>query len=741
MSKRRFPIFPFLPAAILIVAILFPSAVSAAGQPGRGSRLDMSQIANEVQRRGFADYIPVAYRTMGFDGDLSSAADNHVRAHFLLYMARDCSHFVLKWEIPTPLLGALEAGQPREIQPEYYIHNVGPGPKSRLVTIENKAKNAALRSYQIGRMKRIWTRGPFNTMADAAHTRASSGPDKWGALITCGLYLGSATPIAAYQTPASEYGDELSGGAVLEITPAHQRVLQAAVRLKSIQPSAAPMSWRITANVFNAYFLRQIAELKNIEVQIDFWGGAMVDVMGVFLIAAMPPAGAADVGLILLTASVGLALPDDVPNILDPLDVLWFITKGCMFSVLDEAIGNLGKIALVRVGFMTVSEPFQVAPWTFVVLEGPPRGTDTWNAVEMRGGFRDTGEYRWVTAAGACTDWAARLSVRQSMIVQPAIDVPSPFLCEVHPTYIYLRMRRDNANWELVDKFLIEHFVGGVNAPIFWVGARPVVNYELSDQEILRWAGTATKATGGDSLTRHQIFYGVSVCSGAVPLDLGEGQRVDFDRPHPEAVMVNGMPLRVDVTFERGILPQSGYFLQKGNLQAVLADPVFSIGNNGKIMIASDYEEKWWYVTAQGYKNRWDAQAAFRRERRADNLEYNRIRLRQALDHWTERFRYRYDTNYGNLTLAAEPSRLKANGDPGTMIIRYTPEYQGLTLKEPIVWEGLVIDQPALDFPDVEAIDPCLTVEGGRYVLTYTNPLTKKKMTMIVKAPARATGK
>lgn len=737
MSKLRFPNFPFFLAVSLIAGILFPSALSAAGQIGRVSRIDMSQIANEVQRRGFADYVPVAYRTMGFDGDLSAAADNHVRAHFLLYMARDCSHFVLKWEIPTPLLGALDSGQPKEIQPEYYIHNVGPGPKSRLVTIENKAKNAVLRSYQVGRMKRIWTRGAFNTMADAAHTRESGGPDKWGALITCGLYLGSATPIAAYQTPASEYGDELSGGAVLEITPAHQKVLQAAALVKSIQPSAAPMSWRITANVFNAFFLRQIAELKNIELQIDFWGGAMVDVMGVFLIVAIPPEGAVDVGMILLTATVGMALPEDVPNPLDPFDVLWFITKGCMFSVLDEAIGNLGKIAMVRVGFMKVSEPFQVAPWTFAVLEGPPRGTDTWNAVEMRGGFRDTGEYRWITAAGACTDWAARLSVRPSMIVRPEIDVPSPFLCEVRPTHIYLQMRRDNANWELVDKFLIEHFVGGVNAPIFWVGARPVVNYELSDQEVLRWAGTATTTTSGDPLTRSQVFHGSSVCSGAVPLDLGEGRRVDFDRPHPEAVMVNGMPLKVDVTFERGILPQGGYLLQKGNLQAVLADPVFSIGNNGKVMIASDYEENWWYGPVQGYKNRWDAQAAFRRERRANNLEYNRIRLKQALDHWTGQFRYRYDTQYGNLTLAAEPGHLQANGRPGTMTIRYTPEYQGLTLKEPIVWESLVIDQPTSDLPDVEAIDPCLKVEDGRYVLTYTNPLTKKNMTMIIKAPAR----
>jgi hypothetical protein len=735
-KKKFLPIAPAIAAGLMLALPL-----SASGQIGRSTPRDMVQIATEVQSRGFADYIPVAYRTMGFDGDLSGAADNHVRAHFLLYMARDCSHLVLKWEIPAPLLGAIEAGQPREIQPVDYIRNVGPRPKSRLMTIENKAKNAVLRSYQIGKMKRVWTRGPFNTLADAAHTRATPGEDHWGALITCALFLGSETPVAAYQTPAGEYGDELSGGAVLEISPTHQRVLQAAARMKSIAPAAAPMSWRITANVFNAYFLRQIAELKSIEVQIDFWGGAMVDVMGVFLIAANPPGTAGEVAQELVTASIGLALPEDMPNILDPLDVLWFITKGCMFSVLDEAIGNLGKIAMVRVGFMTAAEPFQVAPWTFVVLDGPSEGTDTWNAVEMRGGFRDTGEYRWITAAGACTDWAARVSVRPSVIVQPGIDTPSPFICNIHPNYIYVQMRRDNTNWDAVDKFLVEHFVQGINAPIFWVSARLKVNYEISDQEALRWTGSQTVTTAeAPAVTRRQFFHGTSVASGAVPLDLGEDLRVDLDRPHPEAIMVHGMELPVNVTFERGIMPQGGFFLQKGQLQAVSSDPVFSIGNNGKVMIASDYEDKWWYAPLQSAKNRWNAQAEYRRDRRADNLEYNRHRLEQALAHWSERLRYRYDTNLGNLTLAEDPRRFKANGNVGAMVVRYVPEYQNLTLKEPIVWESLVIDQPTGDYPDLEAFEPSLTVEGGRYILTWTNPKTEKKMSLIIKAPSTRTG-
>jgi hypothetical protein len=204
--------------------------------------------------------------------------------------------------------------------------------------------------------------------------------------------------------------------------------------------------------------------------------------------------------------------------------------------------------------------------------------------------------------------------------------------------------------------------------------------------------------------------------------------------------MVHGAEVPVNVTFERGILPKGGFLLHKGQLQLVLSDPVYGIGNNGKVMIASDYEDKWWYAPLQSAKNRWDAQATYRRDRRADNLEYNRHRLEQTLAHWSERLRYRYDTNLGNLTLAAEPRRFKANGNVGTMVVRNIPEYQSLTLKEPVIWESFVIDQPTADFPDLEAFDPSFTVEGGRYLLTWTNPQTKQKKTLIIKAPAARTG-
>ena len=323
--------------------------------------MDLDTRRSLKGRRGFADYIPVAYRSMGFDSDRVGAADNHVRAHFLLYMARDCSHFVLKWEIPVPVLLPQDMGAPTEITPEYYTHNVGPGvPKSRLVRIENKARNIVLRSYQIGRLKRIWTGGPLNAIADAAHAggEAAESPAKWGALITCGIFLGSETPIAAYATPESDYGDDLSGGVVLEISPAHQRILQTAARMKSVTPQAAPMSWRITANVFNASYLREIARLKSVAVQINFWGGTAMDVIGLFMIYAYPPSGALDA----LSVTLGLTLPDSIPNVLDPLDVTWFVFRACVFAIIKEEIGNLGEIAVVRLGFMTAAEPFQVAP-------------------------------------------------------------------------------------------------------------------------------------------------------------------------------------------------------------------------------------------------------------------------------------------------------------------------------------------------------------------------------------------
>ncbi|MCK7483731.1 MAG: hypothetical protein M0C28_47070 [Candidatus Moduliflexus flocculans] len=113
--------------------------------------------------------------------------------------------------------------------------------------------------------------------------------------------------------------------------------------MKSITPSAAPMSWRITANVFNAYFSVRSPNPQSIEIQIDFWGGAMVDVMGVFLIAANPPGTVGEVAQELVTASVGLALPEDMPNFLDPLDVLGSSPRDACFPFLTRPSGTSAR--------------------------------------------------------------------------------------------------------------------------------------------------------------------------------------------------------------------------------------------------------------------------------------------------------------------------------------------------------------------------------------------------------------
>ncbi len=52
-------------------------------------------------------------------------------------------------------------------------------------------------------------------------------------------------------------------------------------------------------------------------------------------------------------------------------------------------------------------------------------------------------------------------------------------------------------------------------------------------------------------------------------------------------------------------------------------EPLLSVGNNGKTVVAVDYEDTWWYVKAAAGKQRWEAQAEYRRQRRADSLAYN----------------------------------------------------------------------------------------------------------------------
>jgi len=718
----------------LALAALLVLPVSAARQVA--DRTDFAQIAATIQRRGFADYIPVAYRTMGIESDYWGPADNHARAHFLLYMARDCSHFVLKWEIPALVALAQDPGPPREMQTEDYVRMGGVRPKSRLFTYEDKARNIMLRSYQVGRLKRIWTRGPLNDLSDAAHARSGWAPEKWGALVSCSLFLGSASTIAAYATPAGEEGDPLSGGAILSISASHQRVLQAAARVKTLGPAAAPVTWRITADVFSAALLREKARLESVEMKIDLYGGAAVDVVGLFWLIAFPPSTAGEVAAEAVSLTISLALPDGIPNPMDPFDVAWFILKGVIFAPMNEMIGTLGRISVVRVGYMSQPEPFQVAPWTSVLLDGPGSGTDTWDAVELRGGYQDKKDYQWTVMAGACTDWVTRMSVRPSLIVNPRLSAPVPFLTETRPTQLAVQMRRDDANWAQVDQFLIEHIAGGVNAPAFFVTARPTVNYEVWDQEVFRARDTQTTESAGDRLTRQQLFHSGSACSGAVPLDFGEGRRFDFDRPHQEAVMVGGVALPVTVTFAGGVMPLGSEPFPPAKIRLQPVEPLLSVGNNGKTVVAVDYEDTWWYVKAAAGKQRWEAQAEYRRQRRADSLAYNHTRTRLALEGWRGRLDYRLDSRQGSLIYSPNARRYKANGAIGEQRIRYLPPYATLEFAEPAAWRRIGLTAPAAELPDLEALDPCLTVEGNRAVLSYNSPRTGKRMTAIVKIPA-----
>lgn len=722
----------------LALAAWLALPVSAARQAA--DRTDFAEISAQIQRRGFADYIPVAYRTMGIESDYWGPADNHARAHFLLYMARDCSHFVLKWEIPALVALAQDPSPPREMQTEDYVRMGGVRPKSRLFTYEDKARNLALRSWQVGRLKRIWTRGPLNDISDAAHARSGWSPEKWGALVSCSLFLGSNTPIAAYATPAGEEGDPLSGGAILSISESHQRVLKTAARVKTLGPAAAPVTWRITADVFSAALLRERARLESVEMKIDLYGGAAVDVIGLFWLIAFPPSTAGEVATEAVSMTMSLALPDGIPNPIDPFDVAWFILKGVIFAPMDEMIGTLGKISVVRVGYMSQPEPFQVAPWTSVLLDGPGSGTDTWDAVELRGGYQDKKDYTWTVMAGACTDWVTRLSVRTSLIVNPRLTAPAPFMTEVRPTHILVQMRRDDATWSQVDQYLTEHIMGGMNAPAFFVTARPTVNFEVWDQEVLRESGAQTTESTGDRLTRRQLFHSASACSGAVPLDINEGGRFDFDRPHQEAVMVGGVALPVSVTFQGGVMPQGGATLTPVKIQLQPGEPVLSLGNNGAAMAAVDYEDTWWYVKAAAGKKRWEAQAEYRRQRRTDSLEYNRNRTRLALDEWRDRLDYRLDyrldTRQGSLIYSPNTRRYTANGAIAEQRLRYLPQVRTLEFTEPAAWRRIGFTAPVTELPDLEALDPCLTVEGNRAVLSYNSPRTGKRMTAIIKIPA-----
>lgn len=139
---------PRVPVVVLVMttAMLLSSAVVAE----EVSRLDLPRIAREVQTKGLADYIPVAYKTVGIKSQYWSPADNHARAHFLLYMAKDCSHFVAKWEIPALIPINQGSNQQRTLEPRNQGIYTRPGGGAKVLRFHDDRQNRVLNSIQVG---------------------------------------------------------------------------------------------------------------------------------------------------------------------------------------------------------------------------------------------------------------------------------------------------------------------------------------------------------------------------------------------------------------------------------------------------------------------------------------------------------------------------------------------------------------------------------------------------------------
>lgn len=759
-------------------ALLFVMGVQgglAAAADDSTLRLDLPKIAKQVQTKGLAEYIPVAYHTVGIESQYWMPADNHARAHFLLYMAKDCSHFVMKWEIPA--LVPIDQNQRGEVKLDTRRTGIYGGPGHGVCSFKDARRNLLLNSYQVGQMKRIWTRGPFNAAMDAVHTRSDWGPDKWGALIHCGLYLaggeaGLGAPIAIYNTPKSESGDTMSGAAVMEVPDEFVRTLQKMMRVRppamgggEIGPSLpVPLYWRVNANVFNAAITNSIAKIKEAWVEYQLVGDyafKVLDVVTIVATAATPEAALVD---ILVDAALSEIVP--FPTGVSP-GTGWEVCKWLIGKIVDKETKEMGKLVNVQVLYMRGSEPFQLAPWTFTALSGPGKGTDTWDAIEMRGGYEGRGQYHWIAAAGAITQWAARLSVRPSLMVRPEVTMSCPeATCVVSPTQVTFQLVRDDTNWERVDRYLIENYCGELNAPMFAVMMNPWVNYELLDQEVLRWSGNQTQADA-PQIKREQLFRTMSICSGAEMFIGRDRARVDFEARHPDAVTVNGRALPVEVTFERGAMPQGGFILNKGELKVALVEPTLPSGVVNGAFVPAEYQDEWWYVTIHDHLQGWEQRLAAFRELREDNVEHIQIVLRQKEKEWADQAAYlqkwrtdnaeyrrntieqnhkqwqatlgeRFQLQKGSLVFSAPAAQIASSLEMRNLRLAYVPRFSGVTFQEPIVWQRLVIDKPAEEVPDLEKCKPEMTIEGDRVVVSYQSPRTGKPMTMIVKIPPRA---
>ena len=385
---------------------------------------------------------------------------------------------------------------------------------------------------------------------------------------------------------------------------------------------------------------------------------------------------------------------------------------------------------------MKLSEPFQIAPWTFVHLDGPSTGKDTWDQVEIRGGYRGRAEYTWKVGAGAITDWGAAVSFRPSVIMLPNIYAPGGCAWRIKPNVLEVELHRSDSNWEELDKWLVENYLGEVNAPIFQVSATPLVNYEIFDQEVLRASGRESVESGG-ALTRRQIFKSVSVCSGTERL-YGRDGRIDFNAKYEQAVSLDAKSLSVDVTFERGIMPQGGVMLVRQEVKAVKTVPLISIGKFGDQTLTTRFSDTWWWQAGQYRKERIQDQRQYWLNRRSDLAAAWRRDTQEHIDRWREAWGPFYAFQHGYLVYSPEARRFSISKAADQLRFAYLPSYQGLTFEEPLVWERVVTDKPSVELPDLGRVQPEVSWDGKRLVLSYKNPKTGQDRALILKVPAPA---
>ena len=73
------------------------------------------------------------------------------------------------------------------------------------------------------------------------------------------------------------------------------------------------------------------------------------------------------------------------------------------------------------------------------------------------------------------------------------------------------------------------------------------------------------------------------------------------------------------------------------------------------------------------------------------------------------------------------------------MKIASLPTYQPVQLKEPIVWERLVIEGPTTGIPKLDVLNPTVSFGEDFIMIEYTNPRTEQRRGLRIKMPAGRT--